>query len=185
MRWQACLCLCVALTQAARPMKRDYAANEYYVLELDSASLAEARAVAASLGALLVEQVGELKGHYLLAAPKHADHVYAKLRRKRSLSTRIRSLERQTLRQRVKRVVPALEPRQAGVSRYLQDIVKRFSIADPLFVRQWHLANDQMVENSINVTGVWAQNITGYGVKVAIVDDGLDSQSRSLFCRFS
>jgi kexin len=35
-----------------------------------------------------------------------------------------------------------------------------------------------MRENSINVTGVWDQGVTGAGVKVAIVDDGLDSKRR-------
>ncbi|GAA5931166.1 hypothetical protein JCM3775_004952 [Rhodotorula graminis] len=62
-----------------QPAKRDYHSHVYYVVELDPAQLAlggadEADAwtpqdVARALGAEHVEQVGELKGHYLVRAP--------------------------------------------------------------------------------------------------------------------
>ncbi|CAM9014873.1 unnamed protein product [Wickerhamomyces anomalus] len=60
-----------------------------------------------------------------------------------------------------------------------------FGIEDPLFSKQWHLINPSFPGNDINVTGVWAQNITGEGVTAAIVDDGLDFESTDLnenFC---
>lgn len=184
-------CLLRAATASRQPVKRSYNSHDYYVLELASHDEGLAQQTAIDLNAEFVEQVGELDSHFLIRAPKlPEDHrvdavleSYERLRRKRSI-TSIRSLEKQVLKKRVKRVYPqevgfAREKRQppAFISEYLQDIVKRFSLLDPIFPKQWHLANDRAHERSINVTGVWAEGITGDGIKVAIVDDGLDSMS--------
>ncbi|ORX59546.1 hypothetical protein DM01DRAFT_1333009 [Hesseltinella vesiculosa] len=48
------------------------------------------------------------------------------------------------------------------------------AITDPGFDQQWHLVNQEQHGNDLNVTGVWSQGITGQGVVVAILDDGLD-----------
>ncbi|RKP14317.1 peptidase S8/S53 domain-containing protein, partial [Piptocephalis cylindrospora] len=53
-------------------------------------------------------------------------------------------------------------------------------IHDPGFHRQWHLHNVDNPGKDINVTGVWAQNVTGKGVIVTIIDDGLDYDSADL-----
>ncbi|KAM9439277.1 proprotein convertase subtilisin/kexin type 7 [Clarias gariepinus] len=44
---------------------------------------------------------------------------------------------------------------------------------DPKYPSQWHLHNDMKRGMDINVTGVWEHNITGAGVTVVVVDDGL------------
>ncbi|MCJ8744816.1 hypothetical protein PDJAM_G00122920 [Pangasius djambal] len=44
---------------------------------------------------------------------------------------------------------------------------------DPKYPSQWHLHNDVRRGMDINVTGVWEHNITGAGVTVVVVDDGL------------
>ncbi|GAA5862302.1 hypothetical protein JCM3774_004856 [Rhodotorula dairenensis] len=240
-----------------QPAKRSYDTHVYYVLELDEAHPNAADwspdEVARVLGAEHVEQVGELKGHYLIRAeagqvhlgdpdwtPKAApvmpdqDRVrprsyaglrggdrdkvlerYDLLRRRRlALSAHakrtssrssaphprlIRSLERQEPRRRVKRDLPVLPPDQssfrrrlprqgAAVSSAVGSLIaaaaSKFSIFDPLWSKQWHLVNDIMPENSINVTGVWEQGYVGNGVNVAIVDDGLDMHSDDLAANF-
>lgn len=53
-------------------------------------------------------------------------------------------------------------------------------LADPMLGQQWHLINQDMKEVELNVTGLWGQGITGKGVKVVIVDDGLDMESDDL-----
>lgn len=45
---------------------------------------------------------------------------------------------------------------------------------DPYFKLQWHLINNKNRDMDINVTGVWSRNITGHGVTVAVVDDGVE-----------
>ncbi|KAJ2876296.1 pheromone processing endoprotease [Coemansia aciculifera] len=66
-------------------------------------------------------------------------------------------------------------------------------IADPLFPTQWHLVNTKEIGHDINVTGVWHQGklyhiegrgITGAGVTVALIDDGLDYSSEDLLENF-
>ncbi|TRY83368.1 hypothetical protein DNTS_016643 [Danionella cerebrum] len=44
---------------------------------------------------------------------------------------------------------------------------------DPKYPSQWHLHNELKQGMDINVTGVWERNITGAGVTVAVVDDGV------------
>ncbi|GAA6016514.1 hypothetical protein JCM10207_002823 [Rhodosporidiobolus poonsookiae] len=118
----------------------------------------------------------------------------------------IRSLEPQTPRQRTKRDLPVLAPDESllrrmhrravvslserqgaamGAAAGLVEAMRaRFAIMDPLWSKQWHLVNEVMQENSINVTGVWDQGVVGTGVNVAIVDDGLDMHSDDLAANF-
>ncbi|XP_018595927.1 proprotein convertase subtilisin/kexin type 7 [Scleropages formosus] len=44
---------------------------------------------------------------------------------------------------------------------------------DPHYPKQWHLHNEVTAGMDINVTGVWEHNITGLGVTVVVVDDGV------------
>lgn len=59
-------------------------------------------------------------------------------------------------------------------------VAAALDINDPIFSDQWHLVNDKKSEHSINVAPVWSQGIKGQGVKVAVVDDGLDMHSKDL-----
>lgn len=53
-------------------------------------------------------------------------------------------------------------------------IEEDFMIKDPLFKDQWYLHNKREEGHDMNVAPVWRSNITGHGITVAIVDDGLD-----------
>lgn len=56
----------------------------------------------------------------------------------------------------------------------------QFKIADPIFPDQWHLINEQRANFDLNITGVWAQNVTGRGVNICLIDDGVDHKSPDL-----
>ncbi|KAJ9479327.1 Kexin [Pseudozyma hubeiensis] len=60
------------------------------------------------------------------------------------------------------------------------DLMSKFDIKDPIFTDQWHLANDRKTGNDLNVTAVWDQGILGNGIKVCLIDDGLDMHSPDL-----
>jgi kexin len=54
-------------------------------------------------------------------------------------------------------------------------LASRLGIVDPIFPDQWHLVNEGFPEHMMNVTPVWEElGITGKGVYVAMVDDGVD-----------
>jgi kexin len=134
----------------------------------------------------LVEQLAERD----VVLERFADWRSRPIHARSSLVSSVISLERQVTRKRAKRFLeldpessPSLSRRAPPAdrpSRFLTAIARRFSIVDPLFYKQWHIANDDVHENSVNVTGVWAAGVTGKGVRVAIVDDGLDSKSHLL-----
>ncbi|GFS18532.1 proprotein convertase subtilisin/kexin type 7 [Elysia marginata] len=54
---------------------------------------------------------------------------------------------------------------------------------DPAYPKQWHLYNRATPGMDINVTGVWRHNITGMGVTVAVVDDGVEWRNPDLKVR--
>lgn len=51
---------------------------------------------------------------------------------------------------------------------------KKVHFTDPLYNSQWHLKNYQPGEYDINVLDVWESGITGRGVTVCVIDDGLE-----------
>lgn len=67
----------------------------------------------------------------------------------------------------------------------LKSVMDQYQINDPLFKKQWHLLNTFYPGNDVNVLPVWDMNITGEGVTVAIVDDGLDFNNIDLKNNFN
>jgi kexin len=188
------------------PHVRAYDTHQYYTLELSTHSLSLATATAEALGVELVEQLGGLDGHWLVRVPGQTplddtttttllqsdpiEERWRGLRRRQNRSTghqTLRSLTPLKLRKRVKRDgfhMPA--PSRKHLRRQsFDDSEYRFAtsdlgITDPMLHLQWHLINQNNRDIELNVTGLWARNITGTGVKVALIDDGLDMNSDDL-----
>ncbi|KEP46738.1 putative Kex2-endoproteinase of late compartment protein [Rhizoctonia solani 123E] len=167
MRTTGFVALALGLAVSATPQKRTYSTHTYYVLHHDPLAPEDVSSIATSLGAELVEQVGELENHWLLRAPKHNDRVM----HKRGML----SLERQVLKRRVKR---------ADNFSSFEQVSEAMQIHDPSFNQQWHLLNTISRGNDLNVSGVWHEGITGKGVTACIVDDGLDYDSEDLAPNF-
>lgn len=76
-----------SLVHGARLGRRDYEANDYYVLHLDSN--VEPHTVAQRLGLTHEGQLGELEDHHVFAAPKHEDDIVKRaVHERRSLRKR-------------------------------------------------------------------------------------------------
>lgn len=56
----------------------------------------------------------------------------------------------------------------------------RIQFLDPLYEEQWHLKNSVAGQYDINVVSAWESGITGRGVTVCVIDDGLEWQHPDL-----
>ncbi|XP_069751056.1 proprotein convertase subtilisin/kexin type 7-like isoform X1 [Narcine bancroftii] len=119
-------------------------------------------------------QIGELAGHYLFALPpdrrSHGD------------------LEEET--QRMRKSINALLAQHDRVRWHSeQKLLKRskrsLHFNDPKYPFQWHLHNRRKQGMDINVTGVWERNVTGKGVTVVVVDDGVQYTIRDIQTNYS
>ncbi|CCL99995.1 uncharacterized protein FIBRA_02020 [Fibroporia radiculosa] len=196
----------------ASPAKRHYSTHNYYVLEHDPSAGASLADVARTLGVEVIEQAGELHNHWLVRASKptsaldsrqldpvmqiweglQAGTVHNSYARadetllSRHVASSVKYLSPQTLRQRVKRAPPPINPGSQTDEQVESSkaFAQRMGILDPDFPRQWHLINDQFPHHMMNVTGLWEMGHTGEGVITAFVDDGLDYTSDDLAANF-
>ncbi|KAG1415661.1 hypothetical protein G6F58_006378 [Rhizopus delemar] len=183
----------LSLIQAKYIGKRE-ADRDYYTLHVPQGESAVAIQMAQQLGVRFEGQVGELSTYYMVSSPKKIlqkrdeDPVIAKYNQLLSSNwkrdeqpwAKVKSIEKQIPKRRVKRgPIPILTPKERVV-----DAQQSLGIQDPLFNKQWHLINQMNTGNDINVTGVWKQGISGKGVTVVIVDDGLDYNSTDLAANF-
>jgi hypothetical protein len=199
---------------ASVPAKRSYSTHDYYVLEHDPGLSLSLQECADALSVEIVEQVGELENHWLVRTPNgvpsrrslggdlvlrrlaalrrtgRSTSPYLQLRSPsevRRLARAVRSLEPQTPRLRTKKRAPTPFPGPAPpplIPTKADRIALELGIVDPTFHDQWHLANPDYPAYDLNVSGLWSQGVTGKGVYVAVVDDGLDSTSDDLAANF-
>ncbi|XP_013881486.1 proprotein convertase subtilisin/kexin type 7 isoform X2 [Austrofundulus limnaeus] len=116
-------------------------------------------------------QIGELEGHYLLCSIKPGSDSLGGIW-KRSVQPAD---------------VLAAHPHVLWYSkeRQLSRSKRSMSFNDPNYPKQWHLHNQLNVGMDINVTGVWEQNITGQGVTVVVVDDGVEHTHQDIKLNYS
>ncbi|XP_067910104.1 LOW QUALITY PROTEIN: proprotein convertase subtilisin/kexin type 7-like [Heterodontus francisci] len=120
-------------------------------------------------------QIGELAGHYLFALPLHKRNV--------------RDLEGKVT-QRIRKSIEAYFAQHDSVRWHSeQKLLKRskrsLHFNDPKYPFQWHLHNRRKHGMDINVTGVWEHNVTGEGVTVVVVDDGVEYTVQDIQANYS
>ena len=109
--------------------------------------------------------IGSITNHYLF---KHKTHPQYSESHSHSVTSsienhrKVRSATQQRVLRRVKR-----ESLLNGFSR--AERAPEFSFNDKYFPKQWYLYDDYN-----NVTGAWRQGVTGRGIVVTILDDGLE-----------
>ncbi|XP_037003175.2 proprotein convertase subtilisin/kexin type 7 isoform X2 [Artibeus jamaicensis] len=130
----------------------------------------EADALAQAAGLVNVGRIGELQGHYLFV--QRAGH---------QLDQQVEVIRQQA---------EAVLARHGAVRWHSeQKLLKRAKRSvyfnDPKFPQQWHLKNWQSPGRDINVTGVWERNVTGRGVTVVVVDDGVEHTIQDIAPNYS
>jgi len=190
------------LATASNLRPRDYEAQDYYVLHLDSNT--PPAQVAIQLGLTHEGQLGELADHHVFSCHKQEEDVVhtalkERKRRRREIGGShpldgVKFAQKQKLKARMEKRGPIPPPPEGYVAQVERQapppvdeavakqaaIATALEITDPIFNEQWHLYNPVQVGHDVNVSDVWMQGITGKNATVAIVDDGLDMYSDDL-----
>uniref|UniRef100_F7CUI5 Proprotein convertase subtilisin/kexin type 7 n=1 Tax=Equus caballus TaxID=9796 RepID=F7CUI5_HORSE len=130
----------------------------------------QADALAQAAGLVNAGRIGELQGHYLFVQPAghwQDQQVEAVRQQAEAVFTRHEAVlwhSEQRLLKRAKRSV---------------------HFNDPKYPQQWHLNNRRSPGRDINVTGVWERNVTGQGVTVVVVDDGVEHTIQDIAPNYS
>lgn len=120
--------------------------------------------VAAEAGLESRGQIGQLEGHYLLALPCGQEGGRGHAAQALSQHPAVRWHSEQQLLRRAKRSL---------------------TFNDPRYPKQWHLHNKVRAGMDINVTAVWEHNVTGAGVTVVVVDDGVQHTLKDIQPNYS
>ncbi|XP_055279055.1 proprotein convertase subtilisin/kexin type 7 isoform X2 [Moschus berezovskii] len=129
-----------------------------------------ADALAQATGLMNAGRIGELRGHYLLVQPVG----------------RRQARQVESVRQQVEAVLARHEAvRWYSEQRLLKRTKRGVHFNDPKYPQQWHLNNRRSPGRDINVTGVWERNVTGRGVTVVVVDDGVEHTIQDIAPNYS
>ncbi|XP_029429182.1 proprotein convertase subtilisin/kexin type 7 [Rhinatrema bivittatum] len=115
-------------------------------------------------------QIGELKDHYLFSYEGHS------------------RCQGET--EAIRMAVAALFAQHDSVrwhseQKPLRRYKRSLHFDDPKYPQQWHLNNVMTPGMDINVTGVWERNVTGRGVTVVVVDDGVEHTLKDIQPNYS
>mgnify|MGYP002803520106 CR=1 FL=1 len=134
-----------------------------------------AKQIARETGLSFHGQIGGLRGHFLL--------VHETFYRQNNLYNV--SETKDVFRRVTKQLQRHPEVEWSIRERVRQRHKRSLRFKDQYFPSQWHLNNLQYIGHDINVTTVWEHNITGHGVVVAIVDDGVEWTNPDIFENYS
>uniref|UniRef100_A0A8C7DPL1 Neuroendocrine convertase 1 n=1 Tax=Oncorhynchus kisutch TaxID=8019 RepID=A0A8C7DPL1_ONCKI len=166
-------CAFVVLFSIARSVDASFGDRQYlneWAVEIPGGPDA-ARSIAKELDYRLVRQIGTLENHYLFKHQTHpsrtrrsADHITKRL----SEDERVSWAEQQYEKQRSKRA-------SLGSCRNCP-VDKLFD--DPMWNQQWYLqdtrTSSSLPKLDLHVIPVWRKGITGKGVVITVLDDGLE-----------
>ncbi|NXU54020.1 NEC1 convertase, partial [Turnix velox] len=162
----ACCCLC----PAERQFLNEWAAEI-------PAGPETARAIAQELDYDLMGQIGSLKNHYLFRHKSHprrsrrsAIHITKRL----SDDERVSWAEQQYEKKRTKRAA-------------MRDTAENL-FNDPMWNQQWYLQDTRITPSlpklDLHVIPVWQKGITGKGVVITVLDDGLEWNHTDIYTNY-
>ncbi|KAM9519708.1 proprotein convertase subtilisin/kexin type 7 isoform 1-T2 [Guaruba guarouba] len=127
-----------------------------------------AEELARAAGLVNAGRVGELRGHYLFTYRRGGRAAAEAVRR--AVDTVFAQHD---------------SVRWHAEQRLLKRSKRSLHFNDPKYPLQWHLNNRKSPGKDINVTGVWERNVTGRGVTVVVVDDGVEHTIKDIQPNYS
>ncbi|KAM6033397.1 neuroendocrine convertase 1 [Chlamydotis macqueenii] len=136
-----------------------------------------ARAIAEELGYDLVGQIGSLKNHYLF---RHKSHP------RRSRRSAIHITKRLSDDERVSWAEQQYEKKRTKRATVRDSAENLFN--DPMWNQQWYLQDTRMTPSlpklDLHVIPVWQKGITGKGVVITVLDDGLEWNHTDIYVNY-
>ncbi|KAM6044790.1 proprotein convertase subtilisin/kexin type 7 isoform 2-T2 [Theristicus caerulescens] len=129
-----------------------------------------AEELARTAGLVNMGRVGELKGHYLFTYQPDGRAASEPEAIRRSVDTLFAQHD---------------SVRWHSEQKLLKRSKRSLHFNDPKYPQQWHLNNRKSPGKDINVTGVWERNVTGRGVTVVVVDDGVEHTIKDIQPNYS
>uniref|UniRef100_A0A8C4QRL2 Proprotein convertase subtilisin/kexin type 7 n=1 Tax=Eptatretus burgeri TaxID=7764 RepID=A0A8C4QRL2_EPTBU len=126
-----------------------------------------AKHLAASESLTNMGQIGDLPGYYLFTCSNKVQCRREDISQALAHNPAVTWFEEQGMLGRSKRSVCVAERDFLGV------LPKQLTFNDPKYSKQWHLHNMRTPGMDLNLQDVWAQGVTGRGVVLAVIDDGL------------
>uniref|UniRef100_A0A8C6IZ23 Neuroendocrine convertase 1 n=1 Tax=Melopsittacus undulatus TaxID=13146 RepID=A0A8C6IZ23_MELUD len=138
---------------------------------------AAARAIAEELNYDLVGQIGSLKNHYLFrhkSHPRRSRRSAVLITKRLSDDDRVSWAEQQYEKKRTKRAI---------VRNSADNLFN-----DPMWNQQWYLQDTRITPSlpklDLHVIPVWQKGITGKGVVITVLDDGLEWNHTDIFSNY-
>ncbi|NXX95299.1 NEC1 convertase, partial [Centropus bengalensis] len=136
-----------------------------------------ARAIAEEMGYDLVGQIGSLKNHYLF---RHKSHP------RRSRRSAIHITKRLSDDERVSWVEQQYEKKRT--KRGAMKVSAENFFNDPMWNQQWYLQDTRITPSlpklDLHVIPVWQKGITGKGVVITVLDDGLEWNHTDIYTNY-
>ncbi|XP_071324577.1 furin-like protease kpc-1 [Trachinotus anak] len=166
--------------------------NVFYAVQVDG-GITAARTLAEQHGLEFIQRVGSLEGVYNLRDSRGRSDR-ATFENRLATAAGVQWVQRQYSHYRDKRlpvtgldhsVIHSSQRREYTTDRQPEENKsdQYLTFNDPLWPMQWELFSQGEYTSSgfdLNVMPVWSKNITGDGVVVSIVDDGLDHTNKDL-----
>jgi subtilisin family serine protease len=179
--WFLLACILVSKVQSLEELSEDdkETLTNLWAVELDSNDESLAQEVAKKHGYKYGGRIGSLPNHFLLTREEHeskrGDIAYPSLRE----HPNVKWHEQQRTLALEKRGFLDGEPVHSSQERFTARELKDMKyFNDPEFSKQWYIAsygqNNEPKGSDMGILEAWKMGYTGKGIKVTVMDDGLD-----------
>ncbi|CAB4025421.1 PC3-like endoprotease variant B, partial [Paramuricea clavata] len=148
------------LIQAKESEKDGYFTNTWAVELHEPAEEEDLNRIAKKHGFILLDKIGSLKNHFHL---RHDD---------------VKELHHKHAQEKTDLLMLEKEVKDATQQKYIHRMKRDGIPTDPKFGEMWYLLNSGQTGGPVgvdtNVLPVWKSGITGRGVVISVLDDGLD-----------
>jgi kexin len=150
---------------------------DLFAINVERTDINSVTGIATELNMTFYGQIGQLKHYYMLLGSKLKDYSQRLEAHKDIVWHELQVPSRSLFKRKpsdIQSYANNLHYPTTNISQNIKQLRQKFQIFDPGFHFQWHLANNRDIRSDLNLTDIWLEGITGKGVIVAFIDDGVE-----------